>query len=156
MTCKIDGCTGKAHAKQLCLKHYHRVLRTGRTELHSIFRDAVIASMPGAIPEITAKAGVSRTTAQRWVRDLRKEGNSHIGKWQAVTPQLSIPVHVFGAGKDAPRPRVKTHAEHCLAYRKRNRDKIETYNSRRNARYHADKKISELRKAPQSWLSSLM
>lgn len=152
MKCHIDGCDGKTHAKQLCLKHYHRVRRSGSTELRSIFREAVEACMPGTIPEITAKAGVSRTAAQRWVSELRTEGKSHIGKWQAVTPQLTIAVHFAGPGKDAPRPAKKSHAEHCAAYRKRNRDKMEIYNARRNARWHADKKA----KQPQAWFSALM
>ena len=156
MTCKVDGCTSEVHAKQLCLKHYHRVRRVGSTELRSTYREAVEACMPGTIPSITAKAGVSHTTAQRWVSDLRAEGKSHIGGWHAVTPQLTIAVHFLGAGKDVPRPKTKTHAEHCAAYRKRNRDKIETYNARRNARSHADKKVAELKKAPTTWFSALM
>ena len=31
-TCKVDGCDNQPHAKDLCMKHYRRWLRTGKTD----------------------------------------------------------------------------------------------------------------------------
>lgn len=33
MTCAVDGCSVRVRAKGLCTKHYHRVRRSGTTDL---------------------------------------------------------------------------------------------------------------------------
>jgi hypothetical protein len=113
---------------------------------------AIIAALPGTLPQIIQKSGVSRPTAYLWIGRLRKAGKVFIKGWRRTAGQ-STPYYVAGQGEDKPRPAAQTNAEYHRRHYAKHRGPIEREDRaiRKAARLNA----AAMAKTPQSWLSAL-
>lgn len=115
-------------------------------------RANVLAALPGTLGEISARAGVEKSTVIRWLRIMRDAKEIHVSSWKRSEAQGPIMrVYSLGAGKDAQRLRRLPDTTYSRRWRETHVEERELYNQRRNARAWADK----ARAKPQSWLSAL-
>jgi hypothetical protein len=127
-------------------------MTTGRPCL----KQFVLGALPGTMPELIIKSGVSKSAVFRAIRDARAAGEVRISKWQYPTKGgRPMPTYVKGAGKDAKcRLKPQTTAVSSAKHRKRamKDGRWELRNAAVRARYRADK----ARQRPQTWFSALM
>lgn len=118
---------------------------------NQILEQAVFAALPGTVPEIMKKSGVSSRTVYEWIKTFREQGRIHIATWRRNG--YLRPYYAAGHGVDKPRPKAFTKATiDRRYYRKHVRDlEKEIRASGRAARKNA----ASTRKAPQSWISAL-
>lgn len=113
-------------------------------------RQKVKEALPGTIHQLVKKVGVTESCVRRWLRDMHGI-EAHIDRYKR-TAGLWTPVWGVGEGRDAPKPKPLTMAQHCRAWRKRNkRDNVEFVEAAKRAKQAAD----EAAKTPCDWLSSL-
>ncbi len=104
---------------------------------------AILAALPGTIPEIMAKTNMTRWMARNRLREMHKDGKIKVGAWRrASTNGNPMPVFHKGPGKDKPctLPRM-TVAEMSRRYRESiaGTEQHDAMNARKRANYHADK-----------------
>lgn len=116
------------------------------------YEQAVLAALPGTIPQIMQKSGVGRATVYLWLNRLRKLAKVFIKSWRRTTGQ-STPFYVIGQGIDAPRPKARTGADYSRRhYVKHRRDLDKELRASKKA---ALANAASTRTKPQSWLSAL-
>ena len=119
------------------------------------YKAQVVAAMPGTVPEITVKCGMTVTTVKRWIRIMRAAGESHIGSWKRCEGSGGFQsIHVLGAGFDAP-CRLKPFTGAQYSKRSRRNAKVDgradIAQARRSAKYYARKAAA----APHDWTAAL-
>lgn len=119
------------------------------------YKAQVVAAMPGTVPEIMARSGMTETTVKRWIRILRAAGESHIAKWKrSIGSGAFQSVHVLGAGQDA-RCYLQPYTTAQLSKRSRRAGKVdgraEATQARRSAKYYAKKAA----RTPHDWAAML-
>ncbi len=96
-----------------------RVCGAGDSVTYRDRTDMMLRAMPGTVMEIMARTGVAKTTAKRWIGELRACGWVHVPKWQRPEAQGKIaPVFHAGPGKEAPCPPARTmrqYVDKCRA-----------------------------------------
>lgn len=119
------------------------------------YKAQVIAAMPGTVPEIMARSGMTKSTVKRWITLMREAGECHIDRWiRPDGPGGFMPVHIIGEGKDA---RCHLKAFSGAHYSKKSRrkakeeGKAEFTQARRSAQYYAKKATAK----PHDWLHAL-
>ena len=119
------------------------------------YKSHVIAAMPGTVPEITARSGLTESTVKRWIFIMRAAGESHIGSWKrSEGPGGFQSIHVAGPGADAV---CKLKRRTCAQYSKRSRKaakadgRMEIAQARRSAKYYANKAATQ----PHDWTAAL-
>ncbi len=86
-----------------------RVCSSGEAVTYLDRTDMMLRAMPGTVTEVMERTGVAKTTAKRWIGELRACGWVHVPKWKRPEAQGKIaPVFHAGPGKDAPRPPTRT------------------------------------------------
>lgn len=115
-------------------------------------RQAVFAALPGTIPQIIKKSGVSRATVFAWIRVFQAERLTYIKRWK-LTKGNPTPFYVIGEGENEPRPGPQTSSQYSRRYYVKHRAEFEREQraNRRAAREYA----ATVAKRPQSWLSAL-
>lgn len=119
------------------------------------YKAQVVAAMPGTVPEIVVRSGMTESTVKRWICIMRAAGESHIGSWKrSVGPGQFQSIHVLGPGDDAAcKLRPFTVAECSKRARRAGRinGNADAIQARRSAKYYAKKAAS----AAHDWAAAL-
>lgn len=119
------------------------------------YKAQVAAALPGTVPEVIIRCGLTESTVKRWIRLMREAGECHIGSWKRSTGSGAFQsVHMLGPGKDARcRLKARTGAQYSVKYRENMKKdgRIDLSSARRSARYWADKATQQ----PHDWASLL-
>lgn len=103
--CKIEGCTRPVGGRGMCRLHYNRWSRAnpGVTTM-AINRQALLDAMPGTIPELIERTGLSLPTVNRQLAILndRKNGRlAYIIDWKAPTGRGTKWYAIYAEGDEA-------------------------------------------------------
>lgn len=130
-------------------------------------RDAILAAMPASYAQIMSRAKMTRPQVEYRIRQLRKLGLCHIGKWKrAKCRGLFAPIFHAGPGEDAACELARLDRKTTgRAYRQRVKKAVEVAMAGgkadpRYTRHIASKQVTAVvqatREAPQCWFSALI
>lgn len=100
--------------------------------------------MPGTIAAISESTGLAVPTVWRWVQDMAKSGEVHIGGWYCPPGGGPLAgVYHAGPGVTAKMPRLSTTRERSRKYRRRMRASgdWEDVKARERSKYHAARPV---------------
>lgn len=125
---------------------------------------AILAAMPGTVPEIVAKVGLHQSSVRRNIRALECDGKAHIKRHKRTAGQ-PLPVWAAGPADVVPEFIPLTNAAKYKSHRRRVKKAIQKAKtgakddgrySHYVARHMARQVEKRTRKTPQSWLSPLL
>lgn len=75
----------------------------GRADRVEMMTKAVLECLPSSSQDVSARLGISMSSAESYIRLLRSQGKSHIGAYVRTGAPLDRAVHYPGPGDDVTR-----------------------------------------------------
>lgn len=115
-------------------------------------REAVIAALPGTVPQIAEKSGASTNTVRLWLSRLHAANECYVKGWKRTSGQM-IRRYAIGNAPDKQRPARLSQKDYNRTNYLRNRRANEK--ASRAVRTSARESADRMAKTPNSWLAIL-